>query len=126
MPNWIKSIGVGIVSTVAQFHPVVIGLAILMGLDIISGLVRAYKSAEVSSDRSYFGMRKKASVWLLVGVAAVIQHYIVPGQLPINLTVGVAGAFAFTEAISIVENARACGVDIPAVLSDALKNKEEK
>ncbi len=125
MDKWLKGLIAGLAAMVANIHPVIIGFVILMGLDIISGIVRAGRAKDLSSDRSYLGMRKKASMLILVGVAAVVQHYIMPGQLPFDLTVGTAGAFAFTEAISIIENAKACGVSIPSMLFDALQKREK-
>jgi len=123
MPNWLKGLLGGIVAAIAQFNPVVWALFILIGLDIISGFLRAFITKSVSSDVSLRGMAKKSFILILVGLAGVIQRFLIAGTLPVDLIVGTAGFFCVTEIISILENASACGIAVPPVLVDVLRDK---
>lgn len=97
-------------------QPVVGALLVLMLLDILMGLIVAVGTRTVSSSTSWRGMSKKATVLLILGVAAVIEPY--AQGLP--LTKLVALFYVVTETLSILENAAAVGVPLPPVLTDAL------
>jgi len=124
MPTWFKGFIVSIAALVSNFHPVVWGLFILIGLDILSGLVKAFVTKTVSSDASLRGMAKKSLILILVGLAGVIQKFLVTGILPVDLVIGTAGFFCVTEIISILENASACGISVPPILTNFLKREK--
>ena len=99
-------------------------LALLQLLDIISGIIAAGQEGRITSDIAWRGFRRKASAWLIVGMVGIVQAYLGVG-LQVTL-VGfapaeiVAGYFATSEAISIMENAQKLGLPIPAFISNAL------
>jgi toxin secretion/phage lysis holin len=96
---------------------VLLALLILMGLDILAGIICAGKRREISSDASFSGTARKVMELILVlGVYALAWGL----GLPKELGSAAAGAFCVTELISIVENASAIGVPIPKVITDLL------
>lgn len=99
------------------FHPLIQTLAVLIVLDLVSGLLYAWATKSVSSDASYRGMAKKAMMLVLVGAASTYN-----GTQPLGFdaAAAVAGFFCTTELISIIENAGRLGVPIPKVLMDAI------
>ena len=97
--------------------PLIRTLVVLIVLDIISGLAVAYVKQEVQSDSSRKGMIKKALMLVLVGAAHTFNA---TQPLGFDAASGVAGFFALTELISIIENCANVGVPIPPVLTRAL------
>ncbi len=110
--HWLTGIGAGWLAE----HPMVGLLMLLMALDIVTGVIAAVVTRRLSSSASWRGMAKKSMTLLLIGVAVGFEPY--AGGLPlVNL---VTGFYAFTEALSILENASEAGVPIPQALRDVL------
>ena len=126
VPTWVKGLVGGAVAMVMNLDPVIKAMFILMALDILSGLLRSVFDRTISSEVSLKGMVKKSFMLILVGVAAVIQRYLVTGSLPVDLVIGTAGFFCVTEIISILENAAACKQVIPPVLENFIKGDLSK
>jgi len=101
--------------------PLVQLLLTLMVIDIATGVLVAIQKRELSSDVSWRGMTKKALVLLVVAAAAAVETYAAPavGNIPLQATV--AGFYAATELLSVIENAVAAGLPVPGVLRDVLK-----
>lgn len=97
-------------------QPLVAGLLLMMALDIISGVLAAIISRRLSSSASWHGMSKKAFIWLIVGVGAVIEK-VVP-EIP--ATKMVCGLYLVTEGLSVLENAAMVGVPLPKPLVETL------
>lgn len=97
-------------------QPLLLLLFVLTLVDILTGFAAAFVTKKVSSDVSYRGMTRKAVMWMIVGVAAAVNH--ISSEVPVlKLT---AGFYCFMEGLSIVENAGRAGVPIPAILKDSL------
>lgn len=95
---------------------------ILMILDIITGYYNAWKKKEVSSSKMRDGLGKK--------LAELI--YIVIGML-ISSAFGIKGIGFFIsiyviymELVSIAENCKKLGVELPKQIADKLNNDIEK
>lgn len=116
LPWLLRAIGAGAAVVYGHVDPVIWLLVAVMALDILSGLLAGGRNGELNSSVSFHGMRKKAMMLLLVGLGSLVET-----RVPVPIAVLVAGAFAATEAISILENAGRLGVPIPAVLTDALE-----
>lgn len=95
-------------------------LLVLMVIDIATGILGAIHRRELSSDISRSGMTKKAQTLLVVAACGAVEHYAASsiGNLP--LQTAVAGFYAATEMISIIENASGTGLPIPKLLRDVL------
>lgn len=102
----------------SQF-PTVSLMVIFQLVDIALALMVAWSLQTISSDISGKGMRKKATMLLIVLVAAACERYLDFYPYP-YLASGVAAYFCGTEMISIAENAGALGVPLPPQLMAVL------
>lgn len=123
MPDKNKAIFAGGAAVVAQIHPVYIALFALIVIDILTGLAKAFISSSVSSDASRKGMTKKAVLLLIVATCEVGQRLLAI-NLPVDLGQTVAMMYCMTEFISILENAKACGVPIPDMLMNRFQSAQ--
>ena len=98
--------------------PLIRTLIVLIGLDLISGLIYAWTSGKISSDASMRGMAKKALMLILVGAAHVYNG---AQSLGFDAASLVAGFFCTTEFISIVENCGRVGIPIPKPIKVAIE-----
>ena len=112
----------------AYFREVAIPLVILIAvmiIDYISGMMKAWIKAELSSKVGLKGIIKKICYLLVVCVAAVVDWLIVSGlrKIGINITVNyligviVTVWLIINELISILENLSVVGVPLPPFLS---------
>src|SRR4051794_2455588 len=105
-----------------QGQPVLGGLIVLMAIDVLVGIFLSIAKKTLSSTVSWRGMSKKAIMLLIVGAAGVLQPFL--PQVPIlNI---VSAFYTLTEALSILENAAAAGVPLPAGLVDTLSKLREQ
>lgn len=92
-------------------------LMLLMGCDIITGILKAIKEKRLRSRNALFGYARKIGVFAIIIVANVID-------IILNLNGFVAGAtvlfYIANEALSIVENLAQLGVKVPSVIVDKL------
>lgn len=100
-------------------------------IDYITGLLACkFREQNISSYKSIRGIVKKVCMWLLVVVGAIIDELIIYAAA----TIGYAIPFTFlvacivaiwivcNELISILENIKDMGVDIPVFLEPLVKN----
>lgn len=93
-------------------------LLIVMVLDYITGVASAFKQKTVSSSEGYMGLLKKASIFVIIILAAQIDRMIGnTNQVFRNCT---AFFFVANDALSILENVGELGVSLPAFLKSAL------
>lgn len=108
-----------IIMALSQFHnsyPFVGQLVLLMGIDIITGILAAGIAKTVSSTTAYEGMVRKAIMLLLVGLGVILEPY--AQEVPLGKMLALS--FSVVEVLSIIENAARAGVPIPEVLRDFL------
>lgn len=127
--NTIKALIATVVGGVtAYFGKIAVPLAVLVAVmvtDYLSGLAKAWFSAELSSRTGIKGIVKKVCYLLVVAVAAVTDWLIhkacislgiaVPGGMYIGVIVTVW--LIINECISILENLAVIGVPLPAFLT---------
>lgn len=106
-----------------RISPPIQTLLILMGLDVLSGIIAAIGAGTVSSSVMVRGLFKKLGVFPLLALLHVIEK---PLNIPFEFESIAAIAFMVYEAMSIVENCAAAGVPIPAVIVDALAKAKIK
>lgn len=127
--NWISvicgTIGGFIVSLLGGWDKLIMALIILMCLDYITGLIKAYYNKELSSQIGFKGLTKKVLILVIVAVSVVAENMLgIPAIREIVIMF-----FTVNEALSILENAGAMGLPLPEKLKQALlqlRNKEEK
>lgn len=104
-------------------QPVVAMLVTLMILDTIAGTFLALIKKTLNSTTSWRGACKKCIMLLIVGAAGIMQPLL--PNVPLMNMLGMF--YVITEAISLLENAGAAGVPLPAGLIDTLaKLREQK
>ncbi|GLO64763.1 phage holin family protein [Oceanobacillus kimchii] len=98
-------------------------LLLLMALDIITGLFKAWKNQNLWSRKSLFGYSRKVLVLVVIVLANVVDQIL-----------GLDGAVAYAtvlfyimnEGISIIENLAEVDVLVPPILAEKLKSIESK
>ncbi len=103
-------------------HPVQI-LILMMGLDILSGIIAAIASKTLNSSMMWRGLFKKFAVFPLLAMLHIIEK---PLALPFEFESLAAMAFIVYESMSIVENSAIAGLPVPAVIVDALAKAKVK
>jgi len=107
-----------------------IALIVFMTLDYITGVMCAVVDKKLSSAVGFKGIAKKVLILMLVGVANIIDLYVVGNGSAIR---GAVIAFYLSnEGVSLLENAAHIGLPIPEKLKTVLaqlhgreENKEE-
>lgn len=93
-------------------------LLIVLALDYLTGVVAAFKTKTLSSSTGYSGLVKKASIFIIVILAAQMDRMI--GNTNHIFRNCTALFFTANDAISILENAGRMGMRLPAFLKSAL------
>jgi toxin secretion/phage lysis holin len=102
-------------------------LIVFSSLDYITGVGAAAVKKELSSEIGARGIVKKMVIFCLVGVAHLLDLYILGGGSA--LRTALIFWYIGNEGISLLENASVLGVPLPEFLKQALiqiKNKGEK
>lgn len=124
--NWISiicgTIGGFIVSLLGGWDKLIMALIILMCLDYVTGLIKAYYNKELSSRIGFKGLTKKVLILVIVAVAVVAEDMLgIPAIREIVIMF-----FAVNEALSILENAGLMGLPLPEKLKQALLQIRDK
>lgn len=98
-------------------------LLIIMTLDYVTGLASAFKKKAVSSSVGYTGLIKKASIFIIVILAAQMDRMIGDGSHLFRN--GTAFFFSANDAISVLENIGQIGIKMPSFLRKALINLKD-
>ena len=110
--------------------PVII-LVVFNIIDYITGLAASkYREEPITSYKSFRGIAKKVCQWLLIVVAALVDWLIIFATETVGINSPFAFLFAclaavwliFNEIISILENMKDIGADIPPFLEPLAKN----
>lgn len=94
-------------------------LLLLMALDIITGLVKAWKEKNLWSRRSLFGYARKMLVLIVIILANVIDQIL---SLNGAVTYATVLFYIANEGLSIVENLAQMGVLVPPSIAEKLKH----
>lgn len=97
-------------------------LVILIGFDILTGLISGYIKKSLDSTVGRRGVAQKALILILCNVGSRSSSI-----LNIGFDVGsaIAGFYCVNELLSIVENCDGAGVPIPEFLKSAMKKVRE-
>ena len=95
-------------------------------IDYLTGVMWAVNNHTLSSEVGFKGICKKVLIFLLVGIANILDVYIL-GQGSI-LRTAVIFFYLSNEGISILENASNLGLPIPKKVKDVLEqlNKDDE
>ena len=95
-----------------------IGLAVLVVADYISGVIAAYIRNELNSKRGFAGILKKVLLFCVVAVANIVDSATSANGVLRSLSIGFLMA---NEGISVLENCARCGIRLPERLLKALE-----
>lgn len=93
-------------------------LLLLMGLDILTGIIKAIKNGNLWSRKSLFGYARKLLVLIVIITANIIDQVL---SLNGTLTFATVLFYIANEALSITENMAQLGVLVPQQLAEKLK-----
>lgn len=113
---------VKLINDVLGPFPLVGPLLLMIVVDVVLGCGAAFIAKQVSSTVSFTGMLRKVGILLIVAFASILEAVLTQIDPEVKLPVAKLSAvyFIWTEAISIVENAKRAGIPIPDVVTDAL------
>ncbi|MEE9401268.1 MAG: phage holin family protein [Dehalococcoidia bacterium] len=118
MTKWAAGGLLGALSGLLMDMPVAFwGLLIFMAADYATGVLAAIYTRTLDSNIGWRGLVKKAII--IIVVLAIWGGAKMAGLSNIPAAELVAGAFALNEFLSMIENARRAGVQIPPILGDA-------
>lgn len=100
-------------------------LLVAIVLDYISGVIKAYVTKQLSSQKGFRGIVKKVAILIIVMLSVLVDR--VTGDTGAIRTI-VIYYFVANEGLSIIENLGQSGVPIPQSIKKALKalKKENK
>lgn len=109
---------------IGECNGLLIALVIFVLLDYITGVICAVIDKKLSSDIGYRGIAKKTLIFVLVGVANVIDTNVIGSGSALRSAV--IFFYLSNEGISILENAAHAGLKIPEKLKSVLKQLHNK
>lgn len=98
-------------------------LLILIIIDILTGVVKAWKMGKLRSRNAWFGYVRKVMTFLVIIVANIMDQVI---GLNGVLTFGTVLFYISQEVLSITENLAQIGVKVPAAIIDRLQVIDNK
>ena len=103
-------------------------LLLVMTIDYVIGISLAiigsskHGDGKLSSKIGYKGLIKKITILLLVGLGAIIDDYLVASGISFEYIKDISiVAFIINEVVSIVENSRLAGLEIPDIFTKLIE-----
>lgn len=123
---WVKAIIAGVLLVVnwifgAELESLAV-IGFLVILDTLTGFFKAYKADSVSS-HGFFRFSLKCVIYFFLLATGALVDKVMPVQFALMAMATFLGA---TEAISVLENLKAFGFEVPTGLIDNLKSVKEK
>ena len=97
-------------------------LVTVMALDYITGITRGYVNKQLSSEYGFRGLAKKLTIFYVLILSVLIDRMIGNGWIFRTL---VCFWYTGNEGASVLENAAAIGLPVPAQLVDALEQLKQ-
>lgn len=94
----------------------------LMGLDILTGLAKAWSNEDFKSKKMRSGLTKKIGEIAILIIGELFQYSL---SLPTYIMSCVSMYITFMELMSNVENLNAMGVKLPAFITKVLQNVDD-
>jgi toxin secretion/phage lysis holin len=126
--NWIKGICAVIGGALSWLFGDLSGmfyaLVAFVVIDYITGVIAAAVQQELNSTIGFKGIAKKVFIFLIVGLAHIIDAY----DLGDGDVIRTAAIFFYlsNEGLSIIENSVRIGLPVPKTLKDALERLSEE
>lgn len=125
MKQILSNLVVAVMAVLAPIQSIMIVVAILIGADFITGIMKAYKLKEAITSRALARSIYKMCFYQLAVLSAfLLETYLIPGVLPVTKLV--AGVIGLTEFLSILENTqKVTGVDLKGVIAMIQSRKDK-
>lgn len=98
-------------------------LLILIGLDVVSGIIKGSREHSIKSSVANLGIAKKVSILFVIIVANIADLFFKANGVVVN---GTVSFYLIGEAISVLENCAIIGVPLPDMLKKRLGILDEK
>ncbi|MEG2787333.1 MAG: phage holin family protein [Romboutsia sp.] len=98
-------------------------LVTFMIIDYLTGLIRGYVTAKLSSSTGFKGIAKKAVIIIVLIVAVLLDRLMNDGTWIFRTLI--CYFYIANEGISILENCTALGLPVPSRLAEALEQLKE-
>lgn len=98
-------------------------LIILIGLDVISGVIKATREHTIKSSVANIGLAKKVGILMVFIVANLADIVFKADGMVVN---GTVAFYIIGEAVSILENCSVIGVPLPELLTKRLGITDDK
>lgn len=126
--NWIKGICAvigGVLSWLfGDLSGMFYALVAFVVIDYITGVIAAAVQQELNSTIGFKGIAKKVFIFLIVGLAHIIDAYVLgDGDVIRTATIFF---YLSNEGLSIIENSVRLGLPVPKTLKDALERLSEE
>lgn len=122
------TIGVWLGLFIGPVNGLLIALIVFVITDYVTGLASAIVRKELSSSVGFKGLARKILIFLIVGIANVLDVYVLGANAVLRTAVILF--YIANEGLSIIENIGEIGVPIPeklrAVLAQLRKKGDEK
>lgn len=104
MITWLKALLISISAVFAPIHAMLITVGVLIGSDLILGMVVAYKANEAITSAALRRTISKSVIYLMaVCLGFLVEHYLMGDVLAVSKLI--AGTIGLVEMKSILENA---------------------
>ncbi len=101
-----------------------IALIIFVAVDYITGVMCAVADKKLSSEVGFKGICRKVLIFLLVGIANIIDVQVI--QTGSVLRTAVIFFYLSNEGVSLTENAAHLGLPVPEKLKDVLEQLHDR
>ena len=124
---FVAAVGTGLTWLFGAWDMALIVLIVFMFMDYLTGLLRAIVNKEVSSDVGLKGITRKATIFIVLIVAVLLDRLLNTGTWVFRTLI--CYFYIANEGISLLENCAGLGLPIPERLKDSLaqlKDGEKK
>ena len=118
------AIGLWLGLFIGPVNGLLIALIVFVITDYITGLASAIVRKEFSSSVGFKGLARKVLIFLIVGIANVLDVYVLGANAVLRTAVILF--YMANEGLSIIENAGEIGLPIPKKLRDVLAQLRKK
>lgn len=118
------TIGLWLGLFIGPVNGLLIALIVFVITDYITGLASAIVRKELSSSVGFKGLARKVLIFLIVGIANVLDVYVLGANAVLRTAVILF--YMANEGLSIIENAGEIGLPIPKKLKEVLAQLRKK
>lgn len=118
------AIGLWLGLFIGPVNGLLIALIVFVLTDYVTGFASAIVRKELSSSVGFKGLARKILIFLIVGIANVLDVYVLNANAVLRTAVILF--YMCNEGLSIIENAGEIGLPIPKKLKDVLAQLRKK